>query len=52
MISQQQCQNATILIVDDQMTNNMLLESILKHAGYTHVIPPKTPLRLCRCSKS
>ena len=37
MISQQQCQNATILIVDDQMTNVMLLESILQNAGYTHV---------------
>ena len=37
MISQQQCQNATILIVDDQMTNILLLESILQNAGYTKI---------------
>ena len=37
MISKNQCQNATILIVDDQMTNVMLLESILQSAGYMHV---------------
>ena len=37
MISQQQCQNAKILIVDDQMTNILLLESILQNAGYTKV---------------
>ncbi|GJL54751.1 MAG: two-component system response regulator [Nitrospirales bacterium] len=37
MISQQQCQKAAILIVDDQMTNIMLLENILKTAGYTNV---------------
>ncbi|TFG63024.1 MAG: response regulator [Nitrospirales bacterium] len=37
MISQQQCQNGTILIVDDQMTNILLLESILQNAGYTKI---------------
>ncbi len=37
MISQHQCQNATILIVDDQMTNILLLESILQNAGYTKI---------------
>ena len=37
MISKTQCQNATILIVDDQMTNVMLLENILQAAGYTNV---------------
>ena len=37
MISQQQCQNACILIVDDQMTNIMLLESILQNAGYNQI---------------
>ena len=37
MISQQQCQKAAILIVDDQMTNVMLLENILQAAGYTNV---------------
>jgi putative two-component system response regulator len=43
MISQQQCQNATILIVDDQMTNIMLLESILQNAGYTHIHTTQDP---------
>ena len=37
MISQHQCQKASILIVDDQMTNIMLLENILQSAGYTNV---------------
>jgi len=46
MISQQQCQNATILIVDDQMTNIMLLESILQHAGYTHVHSTQDPAQV------
>lgn len=46
MISQQQCQNATILIVDDQMTNIMLLESILQHAGYTHVHSTQDPTQV------
>jgi len=46
MISQQQCQNATILIVDDQMTNVMFLESILQHAGYTHVHSTQDPTQV------
>ncbi|WP_447969390.1 HD domain-containing phosphohydrolase [Nitrospira sp. M1] len=37
MISQHQCQKAAILLVDDQMTNIMLLENILQAAGYTNV---------------
>ncbi len=37
MIAHHQCQNASILIVDDQMTNIMLLENILQAAGYTNV---------------
>ena len=43
MISQQQCQNATILIVDDQMTNILLLESILQNAGYTNIHSTQDP---------
>ena len=43
MISQQQCQNATILIVDDQMTNILLLESILQNAGYTDIHTTQDP---------
>jgi putative two-component system response regulator len=46
MISQQQCQNATILIVDDQMTNIMLLESILRNAGYLHVHSTQDPTQV------
>jgi putative two-component system response regulator len=46
MISQQQCQNATILIVDDQMTNIMFLESILQNAGYTHVHSIQDPTQV------
>lgn len=46
MISQQQCQNATILIVDDQMTNIMLLESILQNAGYTHIHSIQDPTQV------
>ncbi|MCA9470693.1 MAG: response regulator [Nitrospirales bacterium] len=37
MISQHQCQQAAVLIVDDQMTNIMLLENILQSAGYTNI---------------
>ena len=43
MISQQQCQKATILIVDDQMTNILLLESILQNAGYTNIHSTQDP---------
>lgn len=43
MISQQQCQNACILIVDDQMTNIMLLESILQNAGYNQIHSTQDP---------
>ncbi len=46
MISQQQCQNATILIVDDQMTNILLLESILKNAGYTKIHSIQDPTQV------
>ncbi len=46
MISQQQCQNATILIVDDQMTNILLLESILQNAGYIKVHSTQDPTQV------
>ena len=46
MISQQQCQNATLLIVDDQMTNTMLLENILQNAGYKHVHSTQDPTQV------
>jgi putative two-component system response regulator len=46
MITQQQCQNSTILIVDDQMTNILLLESILQNAGYTNVQSTQDPTQV------
>lgn len=51
MISQQQCQNARILIVDDQMTNIMLLESILRNAGYKHIHSIQDPNRVIHVFK-
>lgn len=51
MISQQQCQNATILIVDDQMTNILLLESILQNAGYTQIHTTQVPTEVVALSK-
>ena len=48
MISKSQCQNATILIVDDQMTNVMLLESILQSAGYNHVHSTTDPTEVAK----
>ena len=37
MISQQQCQSATILIVAEPMSNRLILEGILRKASYTQV---------------
>ena len=51
MISQQQCQNARILIVDDQMTNLMLLESILQNAGYKHIHTTQDPTQVVNLYK-
>ena len=51
MISQQQCQNATLLIVDDQMTNTMLLENILQNAGYKHVHSTQDPTQVVNLYK-
>ena len=51
MISQQQCQNATVLIVDDQMTNTMLLENILQNAGYKHVHSTQDPTQVVNLYK-
>ena len=51
MISQQQCQNARILIVDDQMTNLMLLESILQNAGYKNIHTTQDPTQVVNLYK-
>lgn len=37
---------ATILIVDDQETNVLLLEQLLEEAGYTHVSSTRNPLEV------
>ena len=46
MISKQQCQNATILIVDTQMTNSLILEGILRNASYTQVHSTPNPTQV------
>lgn len=51
MISQQQCQNATVLLVDDQTTNIMLLENILQNAGYKHVHTTQDPSQVVNLYK-
>jgi CheY-like chemotaxis protein len=37
MISKQEILNASILIVDDQQSNILLLEEMLQGAGYTRI---------------
>jgi PAS domain S-box-containing protein len=39
--------NANILIVDDQQANVMLLEQILRNAGYLHVTSTMDPHQVC-----
>ncbi len=39
--------NATILIVDDQESNVLLLEQLLSEAGYTNVSSTMNPLEVC-----
>jgi PAS domain S-box-containing protein len=48
MISEQEILNASILIVDDQQTNVLLLEEILTDAGYTRITSTKDPYAVCR----
>lgn len=43
MISEKEILNATILIVDDQQTNVLLLEQILRDAGYTGITSTTDP---------
>ena len=40
--------NATILIVDDQEANVMLLEQMLRNEGYQHVTTTQDPRAVCR----
>lgn len=47
MITQSEILNATILIVDDQKTNVILLEQILREAGYTSIASTMNPEEVC-----
>ncbi|MDD4928328.1 MAG: response regulator [Gallionella sp.] len=47
MISQQDILNASILIVDDQQSNVLLLENILSDAGYTCITSTTDPHQVC-----
>jgi len=48
MISEQDILSASILIVDDQQANVLLLEEILTDAGYTRITSTKDPYAVCR----
>ena len=47
MISDSDVLGASILIVDDQETNVILLQQLLADAGYTHVDSTMDPLTVC-----
>ena len=47
MISQQEILNASILIVDDQEANVLLLEQMLRDAGYTRITSTMNPYTVC-----
>jgi PAS domain S-box-containing protein len=47
MISKQEILNASILIVDDQQSNVLLLEEILRNAGYTCITSTIDPHAVC-----
>ncbi|MEQ1559672.1 MAG: response regulator [Methyloglobulus sp.] len=47
MISKQEILNASILIVDDQQSNVLLLEEILQTAGYTCITSTNDPYAVC-----
>ena len=47
MISEQDILNASILVVDDQETNTLLLTQVLANAGYTAVSATNDPQQVC-----
>ena len=47
MLTESEIHNASILIVDDQEPNIMLLEQLLSNAGYTAVTSTMNPLEVC-----
>ncbi len=47
MLTESEIRNASILIVDDQEPNIMVLEQLLSDAGYTSVASTMNPLEVC-----
>jgi CheY-like chemotaxis protein len=47
MISEQEILNASILIVDDQQANVLLLEEMLREAGYACIASTNDPYDVC-----
>jgi PAS domain S-box-containing protein len=47
MISPQEILNASILIVDDQQSNILLLDEMLREAGYTSITSTSDPYKVC-----
>jgi PAS domain S-box-containing protein len=47
MINQQKILNASILIVDDQQSNVLLLEEMLRDAGYARIASTNDPHEVC-----
>lgn len=48
MISKQEILNASILIVDDQEANVLLLGEMLRDAGYDHITSTMNPYSVCK----
>lgn len=51
MISEQDILNAGILIVDDQQTNVLILEEILREAGYSCIAATTDPYAVCELQR-
>lgn len=47
MISKQEILNASILIVDDQQSNVLLLQELLRDVGYTCIVSTTDPAAVC-----
>ena len=47
MVSSSEILNASILVVDDQEANVLLLQRMLRGAGYTSVASTKDPHQVC-----
>ena len=52
MISEQEILNASILIVDDQETNVLLLGEMLREAGYTSIATTTDPHAVCELHRN